>query len=335
MVNEKAAAVVTGRVTLNDIYEPIRGDLTAFSATLKKELASDDPLIRGIHEHILLMSGKFLRPALALLSSRIEGRGDPKVVPLAVAIELIHTATLVHDDIIDDSDFRRNQPSVHSKWGREISIIAGDYLYAKAFMLLAGLKDPKISEAFAACAHVMCEGEMKQIEKRNDFLMSEKAYLKIIHQKTAALFQAACMGGAYFSGAPAATVEALGRFGYGLGMAFQIADDCLDLTGETESLGKTAGLDLDKNDVTLPLLYLFQELEGREREQLLLEIRGGGRAVLAKVKRLAAEKKALDKALNKAREYMETASGELDGIKNAAVRDSLGQLAQYCIDRSH
>ncbi len=334
MMNGKTAEIA-GRITLNDIYAPIRGDLAAFTTALKKELASEDPLIRGIHDHILLMSGKFLRPALALLTSQINGHGDPRAVQLAVSIELIHTATLVHDDIIDDSGFRRNQPSVHSKWGREISIVAGDYLYAKAFMLLAGLKDPKISEAFATCAHVMCEGEMKQIEKRNDFLMNEKAYLKIIHQKTAALFQAACMGGAYFSGAPAATVESLGRFGYGLGMAFQITDDCLDLTGETESLGKTAGLDIDKNDVTLPLLYLFQELEGIEREVLLSEIRRGGSTVLAKVKQLAAEKKVIDKALDKAREYLEAASEELGGIKNAAVKDSLSQLAQYCIERSH
>ncbi len=122
----------------------------------------------------------------------------------------------------------------------EISIVAGDYLYAKAFMLLAGLGDPWISQAFSACAHEICEGEMKQIEKRKSFLMSEDQYLKIIHQKTAALFQAACMGGAYLSGAGPESIKNLGGYGFNLGMAFQIVDDCLDLVGETESLGKTA-----------------------------------------------------------------------------------------------
>src|SRR3989338_5601371 len=243
--------------TLNDICAPIQPELKAFSQRLEKELSSQDDLIRGIHEHLLKMTGKFLRPMLAILCSRVEGKRPEQVIPLAVAIELIHTATLVHDDIIDDSSFRRNQPSVYSKWGREISIVSGDYLYAKAFLLLARFEDVRISQAFASCAHVMCEGEMKQIERRNNFLIPEEEYLRIIHKKTAALFQASCMGGAYFSGTSKENIEKLGRYGYGLGMAFQIVDDCLDIVGETATLGKTAGLDVNKNEVTLPMIYLF------------------------------------------------------------------------------
>ena len=146
------------KTSLNDIYAPIDKELKSFSEQLKKELASDDPLIGQIHDHLLKMTGKFLRPALTILCSKIGDKECPGAVKLAAAIELIHTATLVHDDIIDDSELRRNMPSIYSKWGAEISIVSGDYLYAKAFLLLASLGDPWISQAFAACAHVICEG---------------------------------------------------------------------------------------------------------------------------------------------------------------------------------
>ncbi|MBI3251789.1 MAG: polyprenyl synthetase family protein [Candidatus Omnitrophica bacterium] len=320
-------------LTLNEIYSPVKKDLESFSDRLKGELSSEDPLIRDIHAHILKMSGKFLRPALTLLSSKIGTRENPDAVKLAVAIELIHTATLVHDDIIDNSDLRRNQPSIHAKWGREISIVAGDYLYAKAFMMLADLKDPWLSQALSACAHVMCEGEMKQIETRRDFLMKEAVYLKIIHQKTAALFQAACMGGAYFSGADPDTIKKMGDYGYRLGMAFQIVDDCLDLVGETERLGKNVGLDIYKNDVTLPLLYLFQDLEGGEKRVLLLEIQNRTPRLFGKVRALAIQKKSVERAMARAHDYVQKGLGDLAGIPGSAHKESLAHLAQYCLER--
>ncbi len=325
--------LVKQRPTLNDICAPIDKELKTFSECLEKELSSQDELIRGIHEHLLKMTGKFLRPALAILCSRVENRTPSEVIRLAVAIELIHTATLVHDDIIDDSEWRRNQPSVYSKWGREISIVSGDYLYAKAFLILAGFENPRISQAFAACAHVMCEGEMKQIEKRNQFFMKEADYLKIIHQKTAALFQATCMGGAYFSGTSVENIEGLGRYGFGLGMAFQIVDDCLDLVGETETLGKTAGLDLNKNEVTLPLLYLFSDLSAFERESLAQEMSQNGTSGHTKVRSLVLAKGVVPRAMQKARDYAEKSMEELDTLPETAFKDSLRHLADYCLER--
>ncbi len=321
------------KISLNDIYAPIDKELKSFSEQLKAELSSDDQLISQIHAHLLKMSGKFLRPALTMLCSKIGNKEEPRAVKLAAAIELIHTATLVHDDIIDDSDLRRNMPSIYSKWGAEISIVSGDYLYAKAFLLLAGLGDPWISQAFAACAHEICEGEMKQIEKRKSFLMSEVQYLKIIHQKTAALFQAACMGGAYLSGTRKENMASLGNYGFNLGMAFQIVDDCLDLIGETESLGKTTGLDIYKNDVTLPLLYLFHELGESERTALMAKVQNDGRDAFEKIKALAVQKKAVEKAMAKARLYIEQAIENLKPIQDSASKESLVQLANYCVDR--
>ena len=324
--------VLTKQPTLDEIYAPIEKELKAFSECLRQELASKDELIQKIHDHILQMTGKFLRPALTILSSRIQGQGRQEVARLATAIELIHTATLVHDDIIDNSDFRRNQPSVHARWGRDLSIISGDYLYAKAFLLLAGLNDTFLNQALAACAHIMCEGEMKQVEKRNQFLMSEEEYLKIIHQKTAALFQAACMGGAYYSGTEKKNIQKLGNYGFALGMAFQIVDDCLDLVGETKNLGKTTGLDLTKNDVTLPLLYLLQTLPGDRRDEFILKMKNGA-IPFDEIKKAAVEEKAVGRAMATARDYIETALENVREIPDSPYRQSLEQLAHHCIDR--
>ena len=324
------------RPTLNDIYFPIESDLAGFNRSLKETLLSNDGLISQIHEHLLKMTGKFLRPALVLLTSKAEGNASGKselVTKLAVAVELIHTATLVHDDIIDDSETRRNQPSVYFKWGREISIVSGDYLYAKAFLILAGMRDLWVNEAFAACAHVMCEGEMKQIEKRNNFFLSDDDYFKIIHKKTAALFQAACMGGGYFAGASADIIHKLGEYGFNLGMAFQIVDDCLDIVGDSDSLGKTVGLDILKNDITLPVLYLFRNFNEAERARALEDFKNSDPGLIARIKQLAVERGAVDKAMAKAREYADRCAESLKPLKASVYKDSLLQLVDHCVDR--
>ena len=326
----------TVRPSLNEIYSPIEKELSRFNEVLKKELVSGDELIHAIHQHLLKMTGKFLRPALLILASKTENehQNSDRVTRLAVAVELIHTATLVHDDIIDNSELRRSQPSVYFKWGREISIVSGDYLYAKAFLILAGLRDLWVNEAFAACAHVMCEGEMKQIEKRNHFALSEEDYFKIIHKKTAALFQAASMGGAYFSGADMEIVQKMGEYGFHLGMAFQIVDDCLDITGETELLGKTAGLDILKNDITLPVLYLFQELGPDEKECLLRDLKNAEGSLFPRIKKMALENKVLDRAMSRAREHAQKALDSLRPVKNSVYKESLIQLVDHCVERN-
>lgn len=323
------------RPGLNEIYGPVEKELEEFGEVLKKQLASQDTLIHDIHQHLLKMTGKFLRPALVILCLKLgHNHHTREAIKLAVAIELIHTATLVHDDIIDDSETRRNQPSIHSKWGREISIVSGDYLYAKAFMLLADLKDVWINQAFAACAHVICEGEMKQIEKRADFFMDEKEYLRIIHQKTASLFQAACMGGAYYSGLGQDKIEKLGDFGFRLGMAFQIIDDCLDLTSDVENLGKPAGLDLSKHDATLPILYLFQRLDDVEKKRLMEEIKIGDPSLLNVVRKLALQTKSIEQATVKAKHYVEEAIQDLAEFKDSPYKESLINLADHCLERA-
>ncbi len=324
----------TSPASLNQIYGPIEGELKEVSDLFKRELISKDALINDVCEHLIKMTGKFLRPALCLLSSRASGRPNRDAVKLSTAIELIHTATLIHDDIIDDSSLRRNLPSIYFKWGREISIVSGDYIYAKSFLLLAGLKNVWVNEYFAACAHAMCEGEMTQIEKRSNYVMPEEDYLKIIHKKTAILFQAACMGGAYLGGADIESVKRIGEYGLKLGLAFQIVDDCLDLVGETETLGKTVGLDISKSDVTLPILYLFQELSETERQGLLAGMKAKEEGLFLEIQRLAASKKSVERAMEKARSFGEEALNGLDRLKDSVSKDSLSDLVYYCLDRT-
>ena len=325
---------VVKKRTLNDICAPLESELAAFHVELRRELHSEDPLIRDMHEHILKMTGKFLRPILTLACSKLNGKSPKEALRLAVSVELIHTATLVHDDIIDESAFRRNQPTVHSRWGRELSIVSGDYLYAKAFLILAGFEDRKISQAFAHCAHIMCEGEMKQIEKRKDFTLAEQEYLRIIHKKTAALFQAACMGGAYLSGLELSVVEKLGNYGYALGMAFQIVDDCLDLVGETETLGKKAGLDLQKQDMTLPVLYLLEELGPSERASLISRWQTEDpQELFTTVRDLAVRHRSVERAMERARRYGTEALESLKDAPLSPCAETLAQLVDHCLER--
>ncbi len=327
---------ITKKAALQEIGLPIERELEAFGVALRKELASADPLIQGIHDHMLKMSGKFLRPLLVILSSKtVNGAVPAEAIRLAVASELIHMATLVHDDIIDDSNFRRNQPSVHSKWGPEISIVSGDYLYAKAFVILSNFEDVKIGRAFAACAHVMCEGEMKQIEKRKDFALPEEEYLRIIHKKTAALFQASCMGGTILAGGSLAAADKLGGFGYGLGMAFQIVDDCMDLTVGDGMLGKKAGLDLLKSDMTLPILYLFSALDDSRKSRLLDKMRVPNGDLLEEFRALALETGAIARAMDRARGFAQSALDAAKDLPASPTRESFVQLVDYCLDRAH
>ena len=254
---------------LSEIYSPIKRDLDLFHKMIRDEIRSKDPFIQSIIDYLLGLSGKHLRPALAILSARLGGDRTDVPVRLAIAIELLHTATLVHDDIIDGSMYRRNQLSMNAKWGTEVSIICGDYLYAKAFSILSSMDDQRINRLFATCAKTMCEGEMKQVETRKSTAVSEEAYNQIILKKTASLFQAACAVGGHVSGLAQNMVQALGEYGRNFGLAFQISDDCLDIIGAQENLGKKAGLDFEKSDPTLPLIYLYESLPAERRAEFM------------------------------------------------------------------
>lgn len=322
---------------LPDIYKPIKGDLERFITLIRRELSSDDPFMDRIYDHLSKISGKHLRPALAILSARLVGDKTETPIRIAMAIELLHTATLIHDDIIDGSKYRRNQLSMNAKWGTEISIICGDHLYAKAFTILSEFTDPVINKMFSACAKTMCEGEMKQVETRRNLDMGEDAYTEIILKKTASLFQAACAAGGYVAQKPMETIQSLGEYGRNFGLLFQLTDDCMDLVSSEENLGKKAGLDFEKSDPTLPLIYLYQGLDADGKTEFKKILNGSGEdekaAYFQRIKARVLSAGVLERCLAHARIYAAAATASLKGFPDSPCRKSLLDLVDFTLQR--
>ena len=218
-------------------------------------------------KHGFRLGGKRLRPALVLLSAQACGGIRPEHVPLAAMAELIHTASLVHDDVLDEATIRRHLDTINARWDNEASVLLGDYLFARAMCLASSLDDAFACRLISESARNMCEGELKQIESRGDYDLSESDYFEIIAGKTAALTACCCRLGAHYAGAEPAVCEALARYGHDLGVAFQIADDVLDLLGDEAAVGKSLGTDLRKQKATLPLIRLLATVSAEDRER--------------------------------------------------------------------
>jgi octaprenyl-diphosphate synthase len=296
--------------------------LADFQSSLKAQLRSDDPLLQDLGHYILDIAGKHLRPAVTLLSARMSGESTDLPIRMAIAIELLHTATLIHDDIVDGSEFRRNRESLNRKWGTEIALIGGDYIYAKAFSSLSEIADPRVNQMFSLCALRICEGEMKQVETRKTPFVSEEHYLSMIYKKTAVLFETACAAGGYAAGLPLPQIQHLAEYGKCFGMTYQIVDDCLDLVGTAEVLGKENGSDFEKSDPTLPLIYLMEELNGAFPAH-----------DFAKVRVLAVQKGAVERSLKVARKYAAQAVAALEHSPAGPFRKSLLDLVDFTLQR--
>jgi octaprenyl-diphosphate synthase len=241
---------------ISEVYEHLREELIEVEDTLRAQLVSDNKEIAPIIEFILGLSGKRLRPILVLLSSQACGYKGEKAISLATAVELIHTATLIHDDVIDEAKLRRFIPTLNVRWGDNLSIIAGDYLYSKSFSVLSENFDSQILKVLAYATNKICEGEMEQLKRSYDPNITREQYLKIVANKTGALISGACQAGGMLGGNQLeGEIKALGKFGLNLGIAYQIMDDCLDLIGQEDSLGKETGNDLSHGKLTLPIIY--------------------------------------------------------------------------------
>ncbi len=286
--------------TLSEIYSPIQSQLQASEQVLLKELGGQRGSRRGLlvemTRHVAQMSGKRIRPALALLGAALahEKRGQApflingsrsrsesshwmdRAVKLATAVEMIHTATLLHDDVIDGASLRRGISTLNAKWGDTLSVLSGDYLYSKAFCLLSELDHPVVLRLMSDTARTVCEGEVAQIQHQYDLTLTRSAYLKIIDWKTASLMGGAAQSGALLGGAAPARAARLGTFGRSFGIAFQILDDTQDLVGDEEALGKSLGTDLALGQLTLPLLYLRDSADPDLRSQLAQWFNGNG-----------------------------------------------------------
>jgi geranylgeranyl pyrophosphate synthase len=314
---------------------PIRADLEAVSRRLLDQLT--DPVARNV-VYLVSAGGKRLRPALVLLAGASAPAAQrASLIDAATAVELIHTATLIHDDIIDQAPLRRAQPAFHERWGTERAVLMGDYLYSTAFTLLARLGHPAVVQILAEVCRELCRGELREVEARYRLDLTEAEYLAIIQDKTASLIGGCCRSGALIGGLPDATAQRLAAFGMKFGMAFQIIDDCLDLTGTEQDLGKSVLKDLDKGALSLPIIYLTQRLSRKACEELFapLQARAADRAFLARVAQAAQAAGTLQQARDAAQRLITEAHALLEGVDLQGREVGLRQLADYAIHRSH
>ncbi|MBI4300148.1 MAG: polyprenyl synthetase family protein [Chloroflexi bacterium] len=246
------------QLDISEIYEPVINDLRLVEESLKQATDADFPGLSSILHHILRPTGKRLRPALTLLAGKVHDYNLDLLIPMATGVELLHTATLVHDDMIDNSLVRRGSPTVNHLWNNGAAVLAGDFLFAKSADLVASTRNVYVMQLFARTLMTICSGELRQQFSAFDWRQSREHYFAKIARKTASLFSMATESGATLSGAGETTVQSLKEYGYNLGMAFQIADDILDYTGDEAELGKPVGSDLLQGTLTLPGIMLVE-----------------------------------------------------------------------------
>jgi octaprenyl-diphosphate synthase len=256
---------------LANLFQPIAADLAEAERIFTTELDSTIPYVRQLTEHLAHYAGKRLRPALLLLTARACGRVTPEHHTLAAVVEMIHTATLVHDDVLDEAAVRRHVPTVNARWGNSSSVLLGDLLFTHAFYLASTTGSTVACRLIGEATNRVCAGELHQIGERGNLSLTETEYYAIIRGKTAELTACCCRLGAHFSGASERVVEQLTRYGLELGIAFQIADDVLDLIGQEQEAGKSLGTDLEQRKLTLPLIRLLQQA-GPERARQLRQV---------------------------------------------------------------
>jgi len=326
---------VTQAPTLQQLYGPIQGEIDRVETLLRDELQSDNPFLASLVAHSNKFGGKRMRSAMLLYSARICGGAMDVHASLAAVVELLHSATLVHDDVLDEALLRRRVDTLNSRWGNETSILFGDYLFAKAFILCSRLNNHEANRILGRTAQDMCEGELSQIGTKYDVTIDEARYLKIIELKTARLFSTACRLGSVGWEADRAQVEALAAYGLNFGIAFQIVDDVLDLAGEEAEVGKSLGTDLEKGKLTLPVIRLLRTLPDRRRREMqeLIASPDGLPGKRDAVLGLVRENGILDGCLDRAREFLSAARKSLDTFGDSPDAAPLRELAGFALHR--
>jgi octaprenyl-diphosphate synthase len=318
---------------LRDIQAPVRERLEAVVIEMRRIVTADLPMIEQVSGHLLQMRGKMFRPTLALLASETEGTSEPRVVTLASVVELMHLASLVHDDSVDHSAMRRGLPTVNSLFSHQVSVIMGDFLYSRALEALVALADLDLLRVLTAVSSQLTIGEMRQLAAVERLAFTEVEYESLIEAKTASLLSAACETGA-MCGASRHRA-ALKRFGARLGMAFQVADDILDYTETASVTGKPAGLDLREHKVTLPLIAALPKLSsaGRACVDALFASEAPSDEQIHEVVGLVTEAGGIDAARRRGEQYALEADAALRGLPDTPARTALADAILYVMDR--
>jgi octaprenyl-diphosphate synthase len=322
-------------MSLAPIQSLIAADMRAVDALVQQRLHSEVALINQISHYIVNSGGKRLRPALVLLSARALGYEGAHHLALAAVIEFIHTATLLHDDVVDASELRRGQETANTVWGNEASVLVGDFLYSRSFEMMVEIGNLRVMEILAHATNVIAEGEVLQLLNCHDPETTEERYLQVIRYKTATLFEAAARLGAVLNGQAVPVEQALANYGLHLGTAFQLIDDALDYSGAAQQLGKNIGDDLAEGKPTLPLIHALRQGTPQQAAIIRQAIESGGVGDIAAVGLAIESAGAIAYTARLAREEADKAIEALASVPSSPYRDALRALAEFSVNRTY
>jgi octaprenyl-diphosphate synthase len=321
---------------ISDVQALLAPDMARLNGILRAELNSDVALIGEIGDYLIAAGGKRLRPMLSLLCARALGASEvdlPRAATLAAIIELIHTATLLHDDVVDESDQRRNRKTANALWGNAASVLVGDFLYSRAFQMMVQLKNMRVMQILADTTNAIAEGEVLQLIHKRAPNVSRAQYEDVIKRKTAVLFEAACRLGALSMSASPELENALASYGQKLGFAFQIVDDLLDYTGDAAEIGKNVGDDLAEGKTTLPIIFAMARADSEDAALVARAMQTGDRTLLAQLIAILRSTDALDASLEVAQSFASEAIDALTALPPSPEREALTALARYAVER--
>jgi len=322
-------------LTSKDVFDLVRADLQKVEEEFRLQSISSVEPITEVGQYLRGSGGKRLRPALVLLSCKLCGFEGPGAIRLATVVELIHTATLVHDDVIDEADTRRGRPSTNSRWGNHLSVLAGDWLYMQAFNIALAERNFKVLDLFLALTQAMVEGELLQLTWQRRIDVPEDVYFELAYRKTAYMFSVCLRLGTLLAGKSEEEESQLGAYGHNLGMSFQLIDDVLDFTSSEEVLDKPIGNDLREGKVTLPLIYLLQRCTREEASKVMSVLEEGGfnSHRFSKILDLIDRYETLQATREKAQEFAQKAKRCLETFPDTPYKDALRSLPDFMLDR--
>ncbi|MEE9304042.1 MAG: octaprenyl diphosphate synthase [Thiotrichaceae bacterium] len=320
----------------NSIYKLVTSDMDAVNTLIQRRLQSEVVLVNQLSAYIINSGGKRLRPLLALLVARACGYQGERHIDVAAIVEFIHTATLLHDDVVDESDLRRGKETANNVWGNQAAVLVGDFLYSRAFEMMVDVGMMRIMEILANTTNTIAEGEVLQLLNCNDADTTEERYLEVIYSKTAKLFEAACLIGAVLAELPKDQQESIARYGMHLGTAFQLVDDILDYSASAEEIGKNIGDDLAEGKPTLPLIIALQRSTGKDAQLIRDAIeQGGDKGNLDEVLQIIESTNSLTYTREVAENEVRMAIESLSCLQENEFKTALAELARFTISRTH
>ena len=317
------------------IYARVRPDLSRIEGEINRLLSTDIPLISVVGRHIMGSGGKRLRPLLMVLAARLCGYTGQNDASLAVVFEFLHAATLLHDDVVDHAELRRNRPAANTVWGNPAAVLVGDFLYSKAIMMAVAYRNIRILEVLTEATTKMAEGEVLQLIHSGDLELDDREYLEVITRKTAIIISAACQVGAIFGGGSTEQEDALKKYGLHLGIAFQLVDDTLDFTGDAEELGKPVGNDIQEGKATLPLIRALRSAcpEDRLRLQQIFSSEEVSPAEVSEVRNIVIRTHGIEHTLGLAATHSSLAREALRVFPDSPLKELLDDMAGYVVER--